>query len=74
MLCSFSMWSEILFTKNIGRDGFGHQMVNHIKEGRVSGESESLDLSNLCFVDTDKAFIPAHMFQRPLGAAFELKS
>lgn len=32
-------------------------MVNHIKEVSVSGESETLDLSNLFFVDTGGAFI-----------------
>lgn len=40
--------------------GFGHYMVNHIKEDSLSGKSESLDLSDLCFVDTEKTFITVY--------------
>lgn len=53
------MWSEVWFTKNTVKYAFGPYMVNHIKEDSLSGESESLDRSDLCFVDTDKAFLTA---------------
>lgn len=50
------MWNEVWFTKNTMSYGFGHYMVNHIKEDSLSGKSESLDLSDLCFVDIEKTF------------------
>lgn len=40
--------------------GSGHDTVNHIMEEGLSGNSESLDLSHVCFVGRGKAFITAH--------------
>lgn len=58
------MWSEVGFIKNTVKYGFGHCMVNHIKEDSLSGKSESLDLSDLCSVITEKASsqLTLHMF------------
>lgn len=53
------MWSEVWFIKNTVKYGFGHYMVNHIKEDSLCGKSEFLDLSDLCFVEIEKAFITA---------------